>query len=223
VYVRKIPVVPYNDEKEWLWYCTKIIENFNFLVRSEIEGIRIRSSFGRLCVWTEYDQLKMGVINLQKFTEKGLELLLLFTKGLGVGWCVKVNLKIQECILDLMCYRKSLFFENHACLQRSSCKCVLHLISDISNVVQEKIYMKNKGYLIKKNEGFINALARTSFVKIQMSLSREIHYRPIHLWRAIWMTVAMSLHKRLGRHSKLKILNCDLITMIYDMVIVHNI
>ena len=128
VYVRKIPVVPYNDEKEWLWYCTKIIENFNFLVRSEIEGIRIRSSFGRLCVWTEYDQLKMGVINLQKFTEKGLELLLLLTKGLGVGWCVKVNLKIQECILDLMCYRKSLFFAIHACFIFPS-KCPRTLLS----------------------------------------------------------------------------------------------
>jgi hypothetical protein len=217
----KAPHVHYTCVQAWRDSCTNAVAMVCILLKQKVQDIRIRSCFQHRCVWTEYDELMLGMLDEDSLHAQCVQIKLRCTYGRGVGWSRKVSTVIVRAVstaLQTHIATQNTGAVRHQCAPDIGCWCVSVIIRTLQCRVIE-VLTAPTGHVVTIPNTYVTVPARHSILKTaclhELFNSSFVYFHdprqhrcviafvpfcwPRHTWLDMCVAVAMSQHPRLSR------------------------
>ena len=195
-----MPQVPYASAAEWWGLCALVNHTCCLSIAQEVASVKLRSSFHRTLLWTDYDALMLGRFDGSRLFVGCFESMLKCTRDLSVGWCRKIANQVTHAAIIAL----HMFLAEkapHFCTARTTCLCTDELTREMQAHVS-------------------SVLARIAFQRL---MTKSFVYTdaqilgPRCMLAAIRSAVWMGQHPRLGIASPLMLLDRDILHQITTM------
>lgn len=202
--------VDFEDTDEWFERCCRVVALYTQEITREVADVCNRSCFSTILQWTDYDKMMFGHIDMHRLMRKGVDVMLVLSKGLQVAWCRHASAKIVAALQHKLCDVKSR--NMHYCRPETECWCVKSIIRNLHLCMLER--------LLCPESGIVLSLFRASFVRMRDSAGKT-QYIPNRKWESMWTMILLSQIPRLGASKCISALDSDTLHMIHDFCILH--
>ena len=95
---RKAPEVTFRDTDEFITCQSEFVSSYSKLITNVFQRAFDCPQGGARLVWTDRDMILYGMAEFPKLKTGGVKIMLQFTKGRGVGWCIAASAWMADMV-----------------------------------------------------------------------------------------------------------------------------